>query len=471
MELHSQPVRTGPLLAILSGAPFVASLDLFVVNVAFGDIAKSYPGHSLGEFSWILNSYAIVYAALLIPLGRWADRIGHKRAFIAGLALFTLASAACAFSPSLWALVAFRIVQAVGAAALTPASLGLLISALPAAKRQSGVRIWAAAGAAAAAFGPVVGGILVEASWRWVFLINVPVGIVLVYLAVRLVPDTTHKDPDAGIDVVGAALLTVGVGSLALALVQGPDWGWTDSRVLIAFAVAAVTLLSFWWSNSRHRTPLIAPDLLKIRSFAWSNVTAILFSAAFAAGLLSNILWLQEVWGYSALRTGFAVSPGPLLVPLFAIAGGSLSRKYSAGRVAALGSLLWAVGTVLVLVSVDTTPNYVTGLLPGWIIAGIGVGLALPTILSQATADLAPARSATGSAIVSMSRQIGTVLGVSVLIAVLGSAVDYDTFRQAWWVIFAVALASALASLGMTPATTPTPVVPAESAVPERNLS
>ncbi|MFJ7724480.1 MFS transporter, partial [Rhodococcus erythropolis] len=175
MELHSQPVRIGPLLAILSGAPFVASLDLFVVNVAFGDIAKSYPGHSLGEFSWILNSYAIVYAALLIPLGRWADRIGHKRAFIAGLALFTLASAACAFSPSLWALVVFRIVQAVGAAALTPASLGLLINALPAAKRQSGVRIWAAAGAAAAAFGPVVGGILVEASWRWVFLINVPV--------------------------------------------------------------------------------------------------------------------------------------------------------------------------------------------------------------------------------------------------------------------------------------------------------
>jgi MFS family permease len=449
MELHSQPVRTGPLLAILSGAPFVASLDLFVVNVAFGDIAKSYPGHSLGEFSWILNSYAIVYAALLIPLGRWADRIGHKRAFIAGLALFTLASAACAFSPSLWALVAFRIVQAVGAAALTPASLGLLISALPAAKRQSGVRIWAAAGAAAAAFGPVVGGILVEASWRWVFLINVPVGIVF----------------------VGAALLTVGIGSLALALVQGPDWGWTDNRVLIAFAVAVATLLSFWWSNSRHRTPLIAPDLLKIRSFAWSNVTAILFSAAFAAGLLSNILWLQEVWGYSALRTGFAVSPGPLLVPLFAIAGGSLSRKYSAGRVAALGSLLWAVGTVLVLVSVDSTPNYATGLLPGWIIAGIGVGLALPTILSQATADLAPARSATGSAIVSMSRQIGTVLGVSVLIAVLGSSVDPDTFRQAWWVIFAVALVSALASLGMTPATTPTPVVPAESAIPERNLS
>ena len=452
MELNSQPVRTGPLLAILSGAPFVASLDLFVVNVAFGDIAKSFPGHSLGEFSWILNGYAIVYAALLIPLGRWADRIGPKRAFLAGLALFTLASAACAFSPSLWMLVAFRIVQAIGAAALTPASLGLLINALPSAKRQSGVRIWAAAGAAAAAFGPVVGGILVEASWHWVFLINLPIGIVLLYFAVRLVPDTTEKDTNAGIDLVGAALLTFGIGALALALVQGPDWGWTDPRIIIAFVLAAITLIAFWWSNSRHSAPLIAPDLLKVRSFTWSNITAILFSATFAAGLLSNILWLQEVWGYSALRTGLAVAPGPMMVPLFAIVGGALTRKYSAGRVAALGSVFWAVGTLLVLLSVGTTPNYAIELLPGWIIAGIGVGLALPTILSQATADLPAARSATGSAVISMSRQIGTVLGVSVLIAVLGAAVDYETFRQAWWVIFAIALVSAVASLGMTPA-------------------
>ncbi|KJF23366.1 MFS transporter [Rhodococcus sp. AD45-ID] len=451
MELNSQPVRTGPLLAILSGAPFVASLDLFVVNVAFGDIAKSFPGHSLGEFSWILNGYAIVYAALLIPLGRWADRIGPKRAFIAGLALFTLASAACAFSPSLWMLVTFRIVQAVGAAALTPASLGLLINALPVAKRQSGVRIWAASGAAAAAFGPVVGGMLVEASWHWVFLINVPIGIVLLYFAVRLVPDAAEKDPDAGMDLAGAALLTVGIGALALALVQGPDWGWTDPRIVIACALAAVTLIAFWWSNSRHSAPLIAPDLLKVRSFAWSNITAILFSATFAAGLLANILWLQEVWGYSALRTGFAVAPGPMMVPLFAIVGGALTRRYSAGRVAALGSALWAAGTLFVLLSVDTTPHYAAQLLPGWIITGIGVGLALPTILSQATADLPAARSATGSAVISMSRQIGTVLGVSILIAVLGTAVDYNTFRQAWWVIVAIAVASAVASLGMTP--------------------
>lgn len=465
MKLNSQPSRTGPLLAILSGAPFVASLDLFVVNVAFGDIAESFPGHSLGELSWILNGYAIVYAALLIPLGRWADRIGPKRAFIAGLALFTIASAACAFSPSLWMLVAFRIIQAVGAAALTPASLGLLINALPADKRASGVRIWAAAGAAAAAFGPVVGGILVEASWHWVFLINVPIGIVLLYFAIRLVPDAAQKDPNAGIDLFGAALLTVGIGALALTLVQGPDWGWTDPRIAFAFALAVLTLMTFWWSNSRHTAPLIAPDLLKVRSFAWSNITAILFSATFAAGLLANILWLQEVWDYSALRTGLAVAPGPLMVPLFAIAGGALTRKYSAGRVAALGSASWAAGTLLVLLSAGTTPAYATELLPGWILAGIGVGLALPTILSQATADLPPARSATGSAVISMSRQIGTVLGVSVLVAVLGSAIDYETFRRAWWVIFAVAAVSAVTSLGITPVLTPgmTPTSPTAS--------
>lgn len=470
MELHSQLVRTGPLLAILSGAPFVASLDLFVVNVAFGDIAKSYPGHSLGEFSWILNSYAIVYAALLIPLGRWADRIGHKRAFIAGLALFTLASAACAFSPSLWALVAFRIVQAVGAAALTPASLGLLINALPAAKRQSGVRIWAAAGAAAAAFGPVVGGILVEASWRWVFLINVPVGIVLLYFAVRLVPDTTHKDPDAGIDFVGAALLTVGIGSLAWHSSRsglGMDRqsrsdrlrrGRRDTTLVLVEQLSSPDSVDCSGSSEdplvclvqRHRHP-VQRSIRRGSSLEHPVAPGSL-------GILGSANRFRRLTGSasrSAVRHRRRIADAQVL-------GGTRRRTRQ---------LLWAVGTVLVLVSVDTKPNYATGLLPGWIIAGIGVGLALPTILSQATADLAPARSATGSAIVSMSRQIGTVLGVSVLIAVLGSAVDYDTFRQAWWVIFGVALVSALASLGMTPATTPTPVVPAESAIPERNLS
>ncbi|MGX7731537.1 MFS transporter [Rhodococcus sp. 2H158] len=453
MESQSQvSVRIGPLLAVLSGAPFVASLDLFVLNVALGDIGTSYPGSSLGELSWVLSGYAIVYAALLVPLGRWADRIGRRRGFLVGLGLFTAASAACALSPSLWVLVVCRLFQAVGAAALTPASLGLLVSAVPEARRAGAVRIWAATGAAAAAFGPVVGGLLVEVSWRWAFLINVPIGILLLAVARRVVPDIRPVDSGARLDLAGAALLTLGIGALALGLVQGPEWGWADVRVLAAFVVAAGALLLFAHVNARHPAPLIEPSLLAVRSFSWSNVTALIFSATFAAGLLANVLWVQQVWGYSALRTGLAVAPGPLMVPLFAAVGQVLARRFTPGAIAAAGCVLWGAGAGLVLATVGPEPEYATALLPGWLIGGVGVGLALPTILSAATAQLPPTRTATGSAIVTMSRQLGTVLGISVLVAILGAGDDaVSAFRFSWWTIAAVAVVAALAAGGMNP--------------------
>ncbi|MHA4848286.1 MFS transporter [Rhodococcus sp. MSC1_016] len=458
-------IRLRPLLLVLCGAPFVASLDLFVVNIALGDIAASYPGYSLGDLSWVLNGYAIVYAALLVPLGRWADRIGHRRGFMLGLGLFTAASAACALSPSLWFLVLFRLLQAVGAAALTPASLGLLVGTVPAERRAGAVRMWAASGAAAAAFGPVVGGILVEASWRWAFLINIPIGIALLIAATRVVPDVRPTATDTELDLMGAALLILGIGALSLGMVQGPEWGWGDPRITLAFTLAAACLALFWWSNSRHRAPLIEPALLKVRTFAWSNATALVFSAAFAAGLLSNILWLQNVWEYSAIRTGLAIAPGPILVPLFAIAGQLLARRFSPGTIAAAGSLLWAAGTLLILGSVGAEPHYPTEFLPGLLIGGVGVGLALPTILSSATAGLPQSRSATGSAIVNMNRQIGTVIGVSVLVAVLGTTVGYDdthsAFLVAWWVIAAVGVGAAATSIGMNSQNPLTVKVPA----------
>src|SRR5205085_3545864 len=163
------------VLIVLSLAAFMASLDLFIVNVAFPDISREFHGASLGDVSWVLNGYTVLYAALLVPLGRLADRYGRLAGFLGGLALFTIASAACAAAQGLWALVIFRGLQAIGAAALTPASLGLLLASTPPEGRVRAVRIWAAVGALAAAFGPVVGGLLVQASWRWVFIVNVPV--------------------------------------------------------------------------------------------------------------------------------------------------------------------------------------------------------------------------------------------------------------------------------------------------------
>lgn len=451
----SATARPTAVLAVLSLAAFVASLDLFIVNVAFGAIGRDLGAGSLSDLSWVLNGYAVLYAALLVPLGRLADRYGRLAGFCLGLATFTAASAACAVAPGLWWLVGFRCLQAVGAAALTPTSLGLLLAATPPDLRVRAVRTWSAIGALAAALGPSVGGLLVQADWRWVFLVNVPVGIGALVAAVRLVPDSRDPGVRTTPDLLGSAVLAVAIGTLTLGLVQGPVWGWVSGREAAALAVTAVALAGFLVRSAHHPLPVVELALLRVRTFAWSNATSVLFSVAFGAGLLSRVLWLQDVWHYSAVQTGLAVAPGPLMVPIATALGQRLTRRgWPAGRLASLGCALFAVGSLLTLLLVGPTPDYVGELLPGWLVGGIGVGFALPTIVSTATADLPPARTSTGSGVISMTRQLGLSLGVSVFVAVLGLPVGYAavhaSYVAAWWTMTGFALAAAVTALGMS---------------------
>ncbi|WP_405970593.1 MFS transporter [Streptomyces sp. NBC_00988] len=445
----------GLILTVLCSAAFMASLDVFIVNVAFDDIGHDFGGAHLSDLSWILNAYTIFYAALLVPAGRIADRFGRKSTFMFGLGLFTAASAACAAAPGVWWLVGFRIAQSLGAALLTPASLGLVIASAPAAHRARSVRIWAASGAFAAALGPVIGGLLVEVSWRWVFLVNVPVGIAALVATMLLVPPSRDEEAQRLPDALGATLLILAIGAMTLGLVEGSDWGWTDTRIYAAWVATLVAFGGFFISSRRHSAPVIDPALLKVRAFTWANVTALLFSVPFAAVLLSNILWLQEVWGYSAIRTGFAVAVGPAMVPLFTVLGHRASRRIPLGYIVAAGCLLFSAASLYTSLSVTIHPNYTTSLLPSALVGGAGVGLALPTILSSATTDLPAAQSATGSAVVNMSRQIGTVLGVCILVAILGNPATaqaaHTVFRHSWWALAAVGVLAAIAAPRMTP--------------------
>jgi EmrB/QacA subfamily drug resistance transporter len=454
-EPTESPPRAKWVLGILSLAAFMASLDLFIVNVAFTAIGHDFRG-ALTNLSWILNGYAIIYAALLIPLGRLADRYGRKAGFLLGLAVFTGASAACAASPSLWPLVGFRILQAAGAAALTPTSLGLLLAATPPAGRARAVRVWAATGAIAAAVGPALGGVLVSGSWRLIFLVNVPVGVLALVATAKLVPDSRDPAVNPRIpDVAGSVLLAVAIGALALGLVKGSGWGWGNGRTVASFAICAAGMVAFAWRSGHHPSPVIEPALLRVRAFAWSNVTAVAFTVGFAANLLLSILWMQDVWHYSAIETGLAVAPGPMMVPLFSIVAGVVIRRFGVGAATAIGCVVFAAGVLLTQVLVGAHPAYLTELLPGQLITGAGVGFALPTILSSATADLPPYRAATGSAVVNMSRQVGSVLGVSVLIALLGVPhgyhAAYHAFEHGRLVCAATALLAAAAAFGMTP--------------------
>jgi EmrB/QacA subfamily drug resistance transporter len=432
---------------------FMASLDLFIVNIAFPDIQRSFRGTSLGGLSWVLNAYAITFAALLVPAGRWADRTGRKRAFLLGLAVFSAASAACAAAPSVPALVAARALQASGAALLFPTSLGLLLPEYPPNKRGAAVGIWSAVGGVAAAAGPPLGGLLVQAGWRWVFIVNVPIGLAAFIAGWRVLSDQREAQRAARPDVLGAVLFTGAIGALTLGIVEGQTWGWGGARVLGLFGAAAVLLGLVAVRSARHPAPLIEPVIVRTRAIALANLGGILFFMAFATMLLGGVLFQTAVWHVSVLRAGLQIAPGPLMAAAFAFPGGILGQRVGLRWVGAAGALLFALGGVWFRTHITLTPHYASALLPAQILTGAGVGLMLPTLSAAATSPLPPARFATGSAVLGMSRQLGSALGIAIFVAILGHptrATALHAFRNAWAFLIVSALASGavLASLG-----------------------
>ena len=251
-------------------------------------------------------------------------------------------------------------------------------------------------------------------------------------------------------DTVGAALFTIAIGALALALVKSDEWGWTSARVLGSIAVAAVLLALFVRRSARHPAPVIEPHLLRLPAFSTATAANVVFGAAFGAMLLMVTLWCQDVWGWSALRTGLGVAPGPLLVPFFAVGAGPLARRIGPGPVAALGCAIYAAGCVFWRFNLSLVPDYPAHMLPGMLMTGTGVGLALPTLVSAGVSAVPPHRFATGSGVVTMARQVGIVIGVAVLVTVLGhpsGAAALAAFQRATVVIAAIAVTAGLALL------------------------
>lgn len=471
----SRAASPGMVLAIVSAGVVLASLDLFIVNVALPQIAAEFDVHNgLAGLSWVLNAYAIVYAALLVLLGRLADRYPRERGFLVGVAIFVVASAACGVATSVEMLVAFRILQAVGAALLTPASLAVVLATTAPERRNGAVRTWTAVGGLAAALGPVVGGLLVAADWRWVFFVNVPIGVLALVVGWRRLPHVPGHPATPAPDALGAILVTAGVALLTLGLVKGGDWGWGSTTTLAVLAAAAAGIALFVIHTAYHRNPLIDPGLFGLRAFTGASAVSLVFSAAFAAMLLSRVLWTQDVWGWSALSTGLAIAPGPLMVPLFAVIGGRLLPRYGAGAIIAAGCTVFSAGVIWWALAAGVHPDYAGEMLGGMLLTGVGTGLALPTIMATGSASLPAHSFSTGSAVVNMLRQIGMAVGVAVFIAVLGtphSASDaVDAYRDASIVIAAIALAAGVVAVARLSrrrahaAATATPAVEVEPA-------
>ena len=458
--------RAHRVLLVVSAGVFMASLDLFIVNIAFPDLEADFAPTSLATLSWVLNAYAIVFAALLVPMGRLADLVGRKRIFVAGLGVFTLASALCAVAPSVGFLIAARVLQAVGGAMLMPTSLALLLPEFPPERRAGAVGIWAAAGGVAAAAGPPIGGLLVELSWRWVFLVNLPVAIIVAIAAVRVLDESRDETATRLPDLLGSAMIVAAVGSLTLAIVKGPDWGWGSTEIVGLLALSALLVPAFLARSARHPAPVIEIEMLRVRSFALANIAGVLFFAAFGAMLLGGVLWLTQVWDYSVLTAGLALAPGPLMAAIFAAPSGRLADRFGQRAVGIPGALLFAASFGWFELRMGLDRGYLADYLPGLLLGGIGVGLTIPSISSAAAASLPAARFATGSAVVGMARQIGAAIGVAILIAVLGTPTGagvLDAFQRSWTLMAIASIGVAVAFVAMgrvtVAASAPSPAV------------
>jgi EmrB/QacA subfamily drug resistance transporter len=415
-QLHPHPWRAFIVLAI---PIFLTILDLFIVNVALPAVAFEFPGASLSELSWVLTAYAIVFAAVLVPAGKLGDLYGRRRLYVGGLILFLVGSALAAASPSLPLLLAARAIQAVGGAAVTPNSLGLILPLFPPRRRAAAIAAWGAIAGIGAAAGPMLGALLADSSWRWIFLVNLPLGMVALILVPRMVreikDDAATRFPDA----IGAAFLALAIGLLTLGLSQASEWSW-DSRVIGSFVVAAALGAAFLWRSGRHPAPVVELSLLRQPTFALAMIGSVLFWAGFAALLISSALFLTTAWNLSILEAGFGLAPGPALSAVFAAISGRLGVRFGPGRVGAAGGFLFAVAGIWLIARLTAEPAYLIDFLPAQLVAGAGIGLAIPSLVAIVVAGLPPSRLSTGTAVYAMFRQIGAALGVAVWVATLG---------------------------------------------------
>jgi EmrB/QacA subfamily drug resistance transporter len=456
--------RRWKVLLVAAVAVFMGFLDVTIVNVAFPDLQRDFSDSTRADLSWVLNAYNVVFAALLVPSGRLADIVGRKRMFMIGVLVFLAASAACGLAGSVEALVGARVLQAAGGAILVPTSLALLLPEFPISQRATATSIWTATGAVAAAVGPSLGGVLVDqAGWRWVFFVNIPIGLAALVPARRLLREHREPGPRLLPDALGAALLVAGVGLLALGIVKGPDWGWDSARVLGSVAAGVLILPLVILRSARHPSPVIEPSLFRVRSFSVAGAGTLAFSFAFYAVILCNVLFLTQVWGWSILKAGFAITPGPLTAAVFAPLGGRLADRFGQRPVALPGGLLFAAGASWFAIRLGGSPHYASDFLVGTLMTGAGVGLSYAAWASAAVAELPPERFATGSAVVACLRQVGAVLGIAVLVAVLDGASPADpvgAFSNAYAVMAGASLVAATLALalGRVRAALPAPV-------------
>jgi len=415
------------ILGVLCLGLFMILLDGTVVNIAIPKIMTAF-STSLANVEWVMNIYVLAFAVTLVTLGRFGDLYGRRLLFASGLTLFTVASLACGLAPGIYWLIGFRAVQGLGGAAMMPATLSIIAAVFPAEKRGAAMGLWGGVSGLATAIGPTLGGVIVDAaSWRWIFLINLPIGIVAFWLTLRIVPESKNPTAVESLDLPGVALVSSSLFCLTFALVEGQKYGWSSATIIGLFVAAAALFGLFYVREQAERQPLIDFSLFRSVNFFAGNVTGLLLSFAMMGVFFTVPIFLQTVLGHSAIRAGLTMSPMSLAVMVAAPLAGRLSDRIGSKWIVATGMFLLAFG-IGWMAGLFHLPPFVHGLqpttsllslMPPFICAGLGIGMAVAPVTSAVMATAPRDRIGNASGVLSTMRQIGSVMGIAVLGAVL----------------------------------------------------
>ncbi|NSL55803.1 DHA2 family efflux MFS transporter permease subunit [Uliginosibacterium aquaticum] len=413
-----------PVFWVASIAVFLVSMDGTMLFAAFSALRAGFPQATAADLSWVLNAYTVVYAAMLIPSGGLADRHGRKKVFLLGVALFLVASAACGLASNVAWLVAARALQALGAALLTPASLSLVLAAFPANKRAVAVSLWSAVGGLAAAVGPSLGAFVVASlGWPWAFYLNLPLGMFAIWRGVTLLAEAKQPNKGRPLDLVGMGLLILGIGALALSIVQAesPDWSRHELLEIAGLGLASIAGFIAWARLAS--APLVDLSLFRDATYRYVNLASLSFGIAFSMMFFAFFFYMNAIWHYSLPLAGIAMAPGPLCVVPVAALSGRLAGRYGHRPLLVVGCLIYGLSGLWFLLVPGTEPAYLTQWLPGALLSGMGVGMVLPSLSGAAVSHLPAQHYAVGSAINQAIRQIGSVMGVALTVLLLGGAV------------------------------------------------
>ncbi len=407
--------RKWRVLTVVCVAVFMLLLDITVVNVALPDIDKEL-NTSFTDLQWVVDAYALTLAATLLNAGSLGDRIGRKRVFLSGIALFTLASALCGAAQSPTWLIVARGAQGIGGAAMFAGSLAIISQEFHGRERGTAFGIWGATVGMAVAIGPLVGGALTTyVGWRWIFFVNIPIGIVCVAAGVRVLVET-RDEQHGGFDVWGLVTLTTGLFAFVLGLLRGNDWGWSSGRVVGLFVAGAALLVTFAFVELRQESPMLDFRLFKVPTFAGAQITAFAISAGMFAQFLFLPLYLEGVLGYSAVKTGVIFLPLSLVSFVVAPIAGRLSTRVPVRLL--LGGGLATTGVALLLMWGIKLDSTWTTLLAGFVVGGVGIGLVNAPLASTAVSVVEPRRAGMASGINNTFRQVGIATGIAALGAI-----------------------------------------------------